>query len=390
MKSTQLAIATFLILGSSLQAETSCTPKLPRCPDPGNPSKESQPFEQGYELCPSQYPRAFNAPAAIDLDAQWDLFINASFIYWHADQDYMDVATNAVFNPTPNADGNFTAIAPTSSHVAYQDFRYKPGFKVGLGFNTNYDDWVASLDYTWLHETTHTHRNAPSDPAGTGVWIQNGWFTGIDADNTVMQASALTSNWKLHIDMLDLSMSRPFYQGTALTILPYGGLRTLWIKQTFNVNLFSQAAPSAAPWHSHNSSRSWALGPYGGFNTHWILGGGFRFEGTTGASILYTRYTKVRHSENDQGFPNATPFVGSIKSYGALRPILEAGMGFGWGSYFCSQSYHLDLSARYDFMIAWNQNMMRYLVGTLGHSGDVNPIGDLNLHGLTVNARFDF
>src|SRR6185369_11888170 len=109
--------------------------------------------------------------------------------------------------------------------------------------------------------------------------------------------------------------------------------------------------------------------------------------------ILYTRYTKVAHDEHDQGI-DASPnqaFVGQITQYGALRPVADEGLGFGWGGYFSNQDYHFDLLARYDFMVAWSQNVMYELVNNYGISpkSDVTP-GDLYLHGATITARFDF
>ncbi len=347
-------------------------------------------FQQGDDgLMMNQFPAAYNTPGSIATKGGWDVFFDASFIYWHADQDNMDLA----YGGAQNASSAAEATAPVSSQVLFQDVSYKPGFKVGFGFNTDYDGWVGNVEYTWLHQTTTTSANAPATATasgtGAGVWVPNDWFA---ATGAVIQASQINSSWKLQMDMIDASMSRPFYQGRQLTILPYAGLRSLFLRQALRINatnVFNTAMPA---YSSENISQSWSIGPNAGMNAHWIVGSGFRFEGFAGASILYTRYTKIAHDEHNQVAAGSatSPFVGRVTQLGTLRPVMDAGLGLGWGTYFSNQAYHFDLLARYDFMVAWSQNVMRQLTNLYTPDSVGAPAGDLHLHGLTLSARFDF
>lgn len=205
-----------------------------------------------------------------------------------------------------------------------------------------------------------------------------GVFAGTDA------SSILTARWKLHFDMFDLNISRPYYQGRALTVTPYGGLRFAWIKQLLNVRFESEFFPGLVFGHN-NRSKNWGVGANMGLMAHWLIGAGFRFEGRTGASLLYTQF-KAKHREKNTS--NAVD--GSIDNLDTLRPIAEAGLGLGWGSYFAGSTMHFDISARYDYMILWGQNIMRNLAGMLDNTSRSNPIGDLHLQGLTLTARMDF
>jgi hypothetical protein len=340
------------------------------------------PWQQGIDEFPSMPAAAPNPMAAI-MTKGWDVFFDMSFIYWHADQEYMDLGKTdtTVGNPsTP------------STTVAFTDYTYKPGFKAGFGFGTGYDGWVGTLDYTWLHQTVTTSIGAPpADTVATAAWTNNDWFTTATAGvPNHLQTTAISGKWKLNMDMLDASVSRPYYQGRDLTILPYAGLRGLWLRQANQIQMQYGAGttPSAV---TENTSHSWSVGPNMGVNANWLVGCGFRFEGFGGGSVLYTRYTRVAHDEH-----NATPVAGAVSNgaitnYNALRATLDAGLGLGWGSYFSNLGYHFDLLARYDFMVAFQQNMMRYNARLIsGSSVGTNPIGDLHLHGLTVTARFDF
>ncbi len=351
-------------------------------------SKDScvSPWQQGVDEFPAQPAAAPNPMAAISTKG-WDVFFDASFIYWHADQEYMDLAKT-------DASNGLASVPATT--VAFTDFSYNPGFKVGFGFGTGYDGWVGNVEYTWLHQTQSTSFGAPTaDAANIAAWTNNDWYTPTSSANTVsdFHAGSLNAKWKLHMDLLDANLSRPYYQGRDLTILPYAGLRGLFIRQSNRINMVSLPVPAQPAATSENTSQSWAVGPDMGVNAHWLVGYGFRFEGFGGGSILYTRYTKVAHDEHNSA-PVTTAgnvSVGRITQYGCLRPTLEAGLGLGWGTYFSNLGYYFDLLARYDFMVLFQQNMMRYNVRLINaNSLGTNPIGDLHLHGLTLTARMDF
>ena len=71
-------------------------------------------------------------------------------------------------------------------------------------------------------------------------------------------------------------------------------------------------------------------------------------------------------------------------------------IGLGWGSYFCSDKWHFDLSVAYEAQRYSQTNYMAQEAQMLNidsdrsiSSGLVKP-GDNFLHGLTVTARIDF
>ena len=349
----------------------------PDCPVASCPKKKScdEPFEQGMILPCGKYPCAYNAPAGICLRNAWDFNIFGSFIYWYAAQDDMDIAH---VPPEPT-------LLPTVVHgatVLYQNFNYEPGFKVGFGFNTDYDSWAFRAEYIWLHETQSTSPTAaPPLPSGDpALWSESDWFFSDTTD------SFISSNWRLKLDMVDAVMTRPFYQGTRLTVSPFGGLRGLWLRQKLTITGTSAFAETV---NSVNlRSTSWAVGPATGVGGHWLLGGGFRFEGNATASLLYTRYTKISAQENHSAA--SLPYSSSVKGLNAVRPIAQLNVGLGWGTYFhgCSSDWYLDIALDYEFLEFWHQNMMRSFASSI--RGYADDIGDLTMHGLTATVRFDF
>ena len=179
-------------------------------------SKKNKPVSQmdrGHEVSADQMGAGYNQYAEYDLGSNWDWFIQASFIYWHVSQENMDIDLRT----QRFADGSTGKFA-NPGHVDFQDFRYKPGFKVAMGFDTQFDNWVTFAEYTWLHHETKTNRTADENQAlALGSWIP--------ANNK--SASHLSAKWKFDLDILDFAISRPYYQGTRLTVNPVVGLRAM-------------------------------------------------------------------------------------------------------------------------------------------------------------------
>lgn len=336
-------------------------------------------LEQGMGLPSNQkcYSAAYNAPASISVRNGWDFNFFASFIYWHVSQSGMEVAS---FPSTANA-----APASVVKGGAYQpDFKYKPGFKVGFGFDTNYDDWTGFVEYTWMHQTTtNTSTNTLFTANSIDAW--NAGLVSYDAFTTV------SSKWKMNLDMLDAAFSRPFYQGTQLTVAPYAGMRGLWIRERLNLTMNDTVRPlNINSQYSQNQSHSWAVGPMMGTRGHWLLGAGFRFDGDANAALLYTQYTKIanRQQRLTDNVSATSTTINTFHDLNELRAMAGMGVGLGWGSYLDGQNYYFDLSARYDFNILWDQNVMARFVNVMNHTNGTS--GDLYLHGLTLSARFDF
>ncbi len=363
-----------------------------------NASNPCQCLEQGLGLdsAPKCYTAAYNAPAAISIKNGWDFNAFASFIYWHVSQEAMTTASIISFNePSIN----------TTQARALPSFEYQPGFKIGLGFDTNYDDWTSWIEYTWLHQSTsHTNTASTDNPFRSSPWFIS-WIQTLSIPSqpyiTSLLLNSITeihSEWKMHLDQLDAAFSRPFYQGSQITISPYAGLRALWIRQNLNLTFPNRPnimlPPEPLISLSKNQSHSWAIGPMLGTLGHSMLGMGFRFEGKAGASLLYTQYTKIKNHQEVLYPIDNTGDIGSASNTSCthnentLRPTAELGLGLGWGSYLDNQNYYFDFSARYDFNILWNQNMMINFVNSI--NGIEGTSGNLYLHGLTLSSRFDF
>lgn len=199
---------------------------------------QSQVLSQQGTPLNGEYLPAYNAPATIAVDGNWDVFADASFLYWFGGEEGLSVASDGVLSS-----GEIYFVTQTNNH--YQSFDYKPGFKVSLGI-IGQREWVVYSEYTWLRGHTSNRFNASTNGntagtdaalTGTPILLVDDWFLMGTSNAQALAASSITSDWKYALDLVDISVSRPFYQGSSLTVSPFGGLRAAWIRQSMQVSM---------------------------------------------------------------------------------------------------------------------------------------------------------
>lgn len=323
-------------------------------------------------------PPAYNVPARITGCNGSTFEVDASYLYWCIAQEGMDLGISGTFDGT-NLDLGTAGTIPTIPN------QYQSGFRVGIGTGTTYDDWQVHLGYTYLHRTKNYITGNITTPeslaTGATVYDLNDWFSNPPA--TPLVIAGFSSDWKMDFDSLDLSVSRPFYQGQKLVVTPYTGLLGLSIRQSFNLFAYDVDGEIST---SENSYKTWAVGPEVGSNFRWLLGSGFRIEANAEFSLLYMSYYDQAHSQ-DLSTATIEETGGTIVDQAYLRPYFDLSLGLGYGTYFMN-SYHFDLFAGYEFVNLSQQSVLRNNSGLF--SGYTSPNNDLNFHGLTVTGRFDF
>lgn len=313
--------------------------------------------------------------------------VKASYIYWLAEQDSMDVAY---------VDPSVVLGYSSGKAVAYHKRRYQPGLKLALGINTRCDEWAVWVKYTRLYQKTrdiHTAPtatlSAPQPPSGQQVWSAPDWF--INKYTTMNTLSKIHSQWTMNLDMWDLLFSRLAFQSCSLTVYPYAGLTVLGIHQAMRIR-FPKSATVLIGSKSKNTSQGWGVGPKLGVEANWLLGAGFRIEGYAAGNILYTNYSKIAHKEKGQLATtpklNLGTVGGSVHNFTVLRPVSEMGIGIGWIPCLNEYNLNIDISLRYDLVYLWEQNVMRKVVSEM--QGRVDHVGDLQLHGLTLSGAIIF
>jgi hypothetical protein len=312
------------------------------------PISEKKPLMEGY-----------NAPARIDVQGSWDIFFFGNFLYWQAREEGLEFCTVV---------DNQNASPPTV--LVTPNFKYKPGFQAGIGYQSKHDHWDLKAFYTWYQSTTK------KTVSGNDYTINPKWTP----DNT--QSSTIQGRWRLSLQMIDVQWGRDFYVGHSLSLRPFIGPSVMWLLQKFQMRSTTISDESL---DSLNRSRHWGLGPKGGWDMRWQLGYNFDIFIQTALAIYYSKY-KVTNRVQES--PDAA-FTLLRRTVAYLRPNLDIGTGFQWGFYFSNYRFHWGFYALYDFKMFWNQNIMRQNLDTTLNQFNTD-YGDLTFQGLTAGTRFDF
>lgn len=336
-------------------------------------------YVSGEKVKAGQLPGAYTQSATYVCDNGWDVFVTADYIWWNWQQDIMQIGTLVT-----QSDGIANGFAGNSTAVVAKP-GYSSGFQVGLGFNMQgMDDWNLYSEYTWYRNTAN---NSTTGTSAQSLVLPSAAFRG---DQAVAASSDIvgTLDTQAHMGFqaLDFLLQRPFYFGKKLTANFGAGLRAQWITQTFSASgsdLSIASESVAVPVSSSSAEQTtWQLGPKFAFESNWLLGYGFKIMANIAQSVLYTSYNT---NATVSATVASTTFSGTetgLSNYGTLRPVTESFLGLGWGMYFCDNNFHLDMSIGYDFNVHWDYNMAMATTG--------QTVGNMYLHGLNVQVRFDF
>jgi hypothetical protein len=332
---------------------------------------------------------------ALSLQAaeQYDFFVDASFTYWYVAEEGLKIASDGVLNGSELS-------SPIDTNHYFPSFQYTPGFKVGIGLLAN-EKWEYRADYTWVYSNVHTsglqQANGGDIPAGSlitspgePVFVVNKWFDQLSSTDQLVAATSLSAHWNVHINLIDVTGSRPLYEGKRFTFSPKGGLEAALISQHLNLSVTQALTQFPAippqPIHSYNQSQSWGIGPILGATSTQRLPCSFYLEEGGAFSLLYTTYTSIKHTEDPTSSDfNPGPYTSSIKNYYAIRPNAFLDLGIGWKNHCKRSNRQLDISLSYEFALYWAQNLMAPLLQRFPNAAD-----NLFTQGLTFNAMLTF
>jgi hypothetical protein len=155
-------------------------------------------------------------------------------------------------------------------------------------------------------------------------------------------------------------------------------LRTTWIKQNLTAHYYFPIVSQAG------KNDFWGIGPKAGVSTRWFVDSHWNFFGNCSGSLLYSSFD-VR----------ATTVVNTVTTtslngtHHRIVPTVQGAIGFGWEANFLSNHYHVAMNIAYEAQYWWRQNQL------FNYTNIAEPVlkrygEDLGLHGLTINALFDF
>lgn len=307
----------------------------------------------------------------------WDLF--ADTFAWYATEQ-----ASSVWADILNIGDN------TSSFVAQNlSFDWDFGFRVGSGYNLEYDQWDTQLYWTWFRTKAHQSKELFPEflPVGGGVLVTeeiHPEFFAADLSPDFAQSASI--RWTLLFNMVDWVLGRSYWISKGLSLRPFIGLKGGWIDQSIHVdydNLIINSALTESSAKEHVKNYFWGIGPVGGLNTKWKLRNfGTHFPSFFGDFSAATMWgTWICKDVYNVSTGEKITVNSRHSTLGAL--MFRGFMGLGWDVDFNKGRSHFASRLGYEMQLWVNQ--LRVATSQL-----VRLHGDLTLQGVTFNCRFDF
>lgn len=256
------------------------------------------------------------------------------------------------------------------------DFDFCPGFRVGVGYNNHEcNPWDTQGYYTYFRTKT-------SDRASPGFGEVQSEFLGSKISLIgLYQTGAI--DLKLDYNMFDWELGYTLCACNNLSLRPMIGVKGGWIDQTIKTKwekdiIFFEVISITATEDLKNDF--WGVGPKGGVNGQWILGGRcnsfFSLFGDVSAAFMWGHW--VIKDEFDDSFQTTVITKVKDRNFGAL--MLQGAIGLRF-DYCCPSTF--SIQAGYEIE-DWLNHYQIFDNGTGGHSNE------LILQGFTLRLRLDF
>jgi hypothetical protein len=326
------------------------------------------------------------------------LFLKGDVLFWQASEQNLGYGIE-------NSDGT---IYLNDGKTLIPHFDWNWGFKVGIGYNIPFDGW--DLFFQWTRFYTHNGRHGISPEANSIIFPT---FVNAALPTVLRQSQpgpiqsgflGASSYWNLKLNLIDGELGREFIVKKWLTLRPFAGLRNAWIRQHFRVNYHNGTIFSgklSGPFTGQTISvrmknNFWGLGLRGGINTQWGFGEGFSAFGDLAAAILVGNFRTSQLETNPTNSSLGTR-LNFDEEFAAARGVIDMALGIRYACLVTENRYSLQLQLGWEEHLFFNQNqLMKFPTPSsfsFGHNYSGLSIvdhGDLDTHGITFSARFDF
>lgn len=279
----------------------------------------------------------------------------------------------------------------TSSFGAQNlSFDWNEGFRAGVGYHFNYDQWDTQFYWTSYQTRAHQRQNLspefiPILGGGTLVTEEiHPEFFAADLSGAFSKSARI--HWTLVFNMFDWELGRCYWVSKGLSLRPFIGLKGGWIDQSIHLKYEDLIISSALTGRNAKESVKndfWGIGPVLGVNTQWKLrhfGSHYpSFFGDFSAASLWGTW-KCSDVYKDTALDKINVRTRNA-TLGAL--MFRGFVGVGWDVVFNKERTHFGARVGYEMQLWVNQ--LRVATSQL-----VRLHGDLTLQGMTFNCGLDF
>ncbi len=318
------------------------------------------------------------------------LFITGDFLYWIAHEDGLEYAVTGINSPDNPAN-----IAVTRGSTKNVNFRWDPGFRVGLGYTIGESFWDLSLTWTRYHtraKGTSTHSGNPSIDPLLSI-LEHPGFLG-EFSNLAGLMNSATAKWRLRYDTVDLELARSFYPNKHLAVKPHFGVRGALIGQRYS-NLYDSTnagATNEALISRRLKNNYWAAGFKTGLDSLFSFNRYFGIYGNASVSLMGGKF-HITEKDTTISAIDVTPnidFINISDRFFSVVPALEAAMGFHLALGPQNKRWRFELNTGWEYLLWFNQNQMPLFTDSSNLGVSIRQRGNLQLMGGTINAKLHF
>jgi len=314
------------------------------------------------------------------------------FLYWNAENPGFSCFAYEQKNPYLSYPNIISGMPENDiGSLVRLDSKWNPGFRIGAGWNSDFDRWDVFVNWTWFKNHSHESEtiNGFYPPSYVG-------FLPISIMNQMNPFQNVSSSWRLAYNAVDLELGRAYYITKSLSFRPHWGLRNSWINQKSRTHFYgamSTYSTNIIDYVAHAKNNFGGIGPRLGIHSQWhIANSSWSILGKASASLLFgeTRSHFRNSYLDDQGDDVIIYRDFKDKSFEYV-PNLQVFLGLNWGSCWHCDQYYFGISAGWETNIYWNQYIIpagsqaSQIVGLPVHSSEAVTMG-----GLTANIHFDF
>ncbi len=364
--------------------ETECEPCEKPCVNPCVPKKEKKkqavcgepciPFCPIEETLPN---RRITPPILPNVSCGWDIEVSADFIWWTT---FID---NTEYGATNIADGGPFVPFGTSvgrGTLSYPNFKFEPGFKIGVGASLGHDGWDIFANYTWISNGNDLVSHLNGIP-GEGAVVPFMAPEDASGGGTGGLAQSAASSFSQTFNVLDIELGRAFFISRQLILRPFTGVKGAWIHNSTRSDYSFLLSSPAFDLLSGSTKIIQSMGGVGirsGLNSDWLIWRNLGLYANLACTLLWSDFhCKEKDFTDTTGIGNTVNF-NFFDSRHAVNTVLEAGLGLSYVMWSCDNSF------RYQFQLGWEEQVW------FDFNQSLRGIGNMSLHGLTANANFTF
>lgn len=372
----------------SMETQSCCSPCCTPCCTP-------QPTE-----CVSGV--AYTVPF-YDLQCDWGVFANVEFLYWYATESHLSYGLESVIQ-LQDQFGGILVQAPQK--YKFIDSKWDPGFRVGLGWNSECDGWDLYLNYSWLRNSVRNKASTPitgMSPGENDRLLTNPWVNG----SFINSFSSIAAKWRFQWNSIDLEIGRKYWLSSCFNLRPYGGLRGAWWKTNFQTTSIYEFNDTVfeIDYSDKFQNKTWGVGFLGGLQPTWYFCCNFALYSNFDFALIWGEQEeskKERYVSTGAVVQSTnTDFTNSSSGrFSQMTPIFDLGIGLRWEDTWCCDRYRTTLDLGWEHHIYLDQNE-RYKTIDQSFTTTTTPVqqkfgsyigesGNIGFGGLVLRARFDF